>query len=218
MRDHPARKFSMSCEARVRGILIGLALAALLVPACRGAMPAPGQAPAAAKRLEVPYVPTPDEVVATMLAVARVGKDDVLYDLGSGDGRIVIAAARQFGTRGTGIDIDPQRIREADENARRAGVTDRVRFILGDIFDADISEATVVALYLLPVVNLRLRPKLLKELRPGSRIVSHDYDMGDWKPDRTVRVQLPERDHTIYYWVVPRALGRAADIPHAHAR
>jgi hypothetical protein len=186
-----------------RSILAVLASAALLASACQAVGPVTGRPPVARGVPEVPYVPTPDEVVAAMLAVARVGKDDVLYDLGSGDGRIVIAAARQFGTRGTGIDIDPQRIREADDNAQRAGVADRVRFVLGDIFDSDIREATVVTLYLLPVVNLRLRPKLLRELRPGTRIVSHDYDMGDWKPERIIRVQLPERDHTIYYWVVP---------------
>jgi Methyltransferase domain len=193
---------------RARGsILIALALATFLAPGCRAVAPATGQAPVARKGPEVPYVPTPEEVVATMLAVARVGKNDVLYDLGSGDGRIVITAARQFGTRGTGIDIDPQRIQEADANARKAGVTDRVRFILGDIFDADIREATVVTLYLLPAVNVRLRPKLLRELRPGTRIVSHDYDMGDWKPDRVIQMQGPERGHTIYYWVVPERAG-----------
>jgi Methyltransferase domain len=185
-----------------RSILIALALTALLVPACATG-PEPGRASSARKSLDVPYVPTPDTVVATMLAVARVGKGDMLYDLGSGDGRIVIAAAQQFGTRGTGIDIDPNRIREAVENAQKAGVTDRVRFIQGDIFEANIREATVVTLYLLPDVNLRLRPKLLRDLQPGTRIVSHDYDMGDWRPDRVIHMQGPERSHTIYYWVVP---------------
>jgi hypothetical protein len=189
-----------------RSILIALALLAILAPACAVA-PESGQARVARSNPEVPYVPTPDEVVATMLAVARVGKSDVLYDLGSGDGRIVITAAQRFGTRGTGIDIDPKRIQEADENARKAGVTDRVRFVQGDIFDANIREATVVTLYLLPAVNLRLRPKLLRDLKPGTRIVSHDYDMGDWKPDRVIQMQGPERGHTIYYWVVPERAG-----------
>jgi Methyltransferase domain len=206
MSKSPQRSESVDMRTR-RSIVLALALAALLAPACRAAPPAAVQAPVAARAPEVPYVPTPEEVVAAMLAVARVGKNDVLYDLGSGDGRIVIAAARQFGTRATGIDIDPQRIQEADANARKAGVTDRVRFILGDIFEADIREATVVTLYLLPAVNARLRPKLLRELRPGTRIVSHDYDMGDWKPERVLRMQLPERYHTIYYWVVPRESG-----------
>jgi predicted O-methyltransferase YrrM len=173
MSKSPQRSESVDMRTR-RSIVLTLALAALLAPACRAAPPATVQAPVAARAPEVPYVPTPEEVVAAMLAVARVGKNDVLYDLGSGDGRIVIAAARQFGTRATGIDIDPQRIQEADANARKAGVTDRVRFILGDIFEADIREATVVTLYLLPAVNARLRPKLLRELRPGTRIVSHD--------------------------------------------
>jgi SAM-dependent methyltransferase len=151
------------------------------------------------KPLDVPYVPTHEAVVAEMLRVADVRKDDVLYDLGSGDGRIVITAARKFGTRGTGIDIDPVRVRDAQENARRAGVTDKVKFVQGDIFDAKLGDATVVTLYLLPAVNMRLRPKLLGELRPGTRIVSHNYDMGDWPP-----VQAKELGtHVVYMWVIP---------------
>lgn len=167
------------------------------------------QALTAAREPDVPYVPTDERVVAEMLKVAKVTKKDVLYDLGSGDGRIVIAAAQRFGTRGVGIDIDPERVREADQNARSAGVTDRVKFVLGDIFTADIHEATVVTMYLLQDVNLRLRPKLLSELRPGTRIVSHNYDLGDWKPERTIRISLPNGEHWVYYWVVPpRAAGR----------
>jgi SAM-dependent methyltransferase len=142
-------------------------------------------------------------VVAEMLAVAKVGKKDVLYDLGSGDGRIVIMAAKRFGTRGVGIDIDPERIKEANERAQAAGVTNRVRFINGDIFDADLRDATVVTLYLLPAVNMKLRPKLLSDLRPGTRLVSHNYDMGDWKPEKIIRMRLPSGEHTVYYWVVP---------------
>lgn len=153
---------------------------------------------------DVPYVPTPDEVVAQMLALAKVTKNDVLYDLGSGDGRIVITAAQKFGTRGTGIDINPERIKEANANARNAGVTNRVQFRQQDLFEADISKATVVTLYLLPDINVKLRPKLFKELKPGTRIVSHDFDMGKWKPERVVQVQGPNREHTIYYWVVPK--------------
>ena len=153
---------------------------------------------------DVVYVPTPNEVVDQMLALAKVTKNDVLYDLGSGDGRIVITAARKFGTRGTGIDINPERIKEANENARKAGVTNRVQFRQQDLFEADISKATVVTLYLLPDINVKLRPKLFKELKPGTRIVSHDFDMGEWKPERVVQVQGPNREHTVYYWVVPK--------------
>jgi len=154
------------------------------------------------KEPEVPYVPTHELVVAEMLKVAKVGKNDVLYDLGSGDGRIPITAAKKFGTRGVGVDIDPARVTEARANAVKAGVADKVRFMQQDLFETDIKEATVVTLYLLPDVNLRLRPKLLSDLKPGTRIVSHNYDMGDWKPLRTITVKVPE-EHTIYYWVVP---------------
>ncbi|MGF1937910.1 MAG: class I SAM-dependent methyltransferase [Nostoc sp. ChiQUE02] len=148
---------------------------------------------------DVPYVPTPQPVVDAMLQVAKVGKNDVLYDLGSGDGRIVNTAAQKYGTRGVGIDINPERIKEANENAKKAGVTDRVKFVQQDLFNTDFSEATVVTLYLLPEVNAKLRPKLLKELKPGTRIVSHAFDMGDWKPQQTLNVE----GKTIYYWVVP---------------
>src|SRR5919109_1152283 len=129
---------------------------------------------------DVPYVPTPERVVDKMLELAKVGPQDVVYDLGSGDGRIVIAAARKHGARGVGIDIDPQRIKEGRDNARRAGVADRVEFREGDLFKADIGDATVVTLYLMSSVNLRLRPKLLNELKPGTRVVSHAFGMGDW--------------------------------------
>jgi precorrin-6B methylase 2 len=147
---------------------------------------------------DVPYVPTPEKVVAGMLELAKVGPKDVVYDLGSGDGRIVIAAAKK-GARGVGIDIDPQRIKEARDNARRAGVADRVEFVEGDLFKADISAASVVTIYLLSGVNMQLRPKLLAELKPGTRVVSHAFDMGDWKPVATQKVGTS----TVYYWVVP---------------
>jgi SAM-dependent methyltransferase len=147
---------------------------------------------------DVPYVPTPREVVAEMLRLAHVSKDDVVYDLGCGDGRIVIAAAK-MGASGVGVDINPDRIRESKENAKEAGAIERVKFIEGDLFEANLKEATVVMLYLLPQVNLKLRPKLLRDLKPGTRIVSHNYDMGDWKPEKTVRVG----DHTLYYWTIP---------------
>ncbi len=156
-------------------------------------------ADSATGRPDVPFVPTPDEVVEKMLEVAKVGKNDVLYDLGSGDGRIPITAAKKYGTRGVGIDIDPQRIKEANENAKQAGVTDKVKFVQQDLFTTDFSDATVVTLYLLPDINLRLRPKLLKDLKPGTRIVSHSFDMGDWKPKQTLSVN----GRTVYYWVIP---------------
>jgi len=166
---------------------------------------------------DVPYVPTPQEVVREMLRVAQVGKDDVVYDLGCGDGRIVITAVKDFGAkRGVGVDIDPERIRESNENARKAGVTDRVKFLQQDLFETDIRDATVVTLYLLPSINLRLRPKLFRELRPGARVVSHDFDMCEecegegspqclkgWHPDKVLRVRGPYREHTVYYWVIP---------------
>jgi 2-polyprenyl-3-methyl-5-hydroxy-6-metoxy-1,4-benzoquinol methylase len=149
---------------------------------------------------DVPYVPTPTPVVNEMLRLANVKKNDVLYDLGSGDGRIVITAAQKFGTRGVGIDIDPQRIQEANQNAQKAGVTDRVQFRQQDLFQTDFKNATVVTLYLLPEVNLKLRSRLLSQLKPGTRIVSHAFDMGDWKPQKVVNVA----GQTIYYWTVPQ--------------
>jgi SAM-dependent methyltransferase len=183
-----------------RSAVFALALTLVLaVAACAPvAVRAPSRAP------DVPYLPTDEEIVKVMLDVAQVTKDDVLYDLGSGDGRIPITAATRFGTRGVGIDIDPARVAEAKANALRAGVADRVRFIEADIFEADFKDATVVTLYLLPEVNLRLRPKLLADLKPGTRIVSHNYDMGDWKPDKAIRVDFPfGSSHTVYFWVVP---------------
>ena len=161
---------------------------------------------APAPELDVPYVPTPNEVVAQMLQLANVKKSDVLYDLGSGDGRIVVTAAQKYGTRGVGIDINPERISEANANARAAKVTDRVQFRQQDLFKTDLSEATVVTLYLLPNINVKLRPQLFKQLKPGTRIVSHDFDMGEWKPERVVQVQGPTRQHTLYYWVVPKTV------------
>jgi len=152
------------------------------------------------KSKDVPYVPTPQTVVDKMLEVAAVTKDDVIYDLGSGDGRIVITAAKKYGVRGVGVDIDPERVKEATANAVQAGVADRVKFIEQDLFRTDLKEASVVTLYLLPEVNLRLRPKLWRELKPGTRVVSHAFDMGDWKPVQTVQVD----GRTIYYWVIPK--------------
>ena len=148
---------------------------------------------------DVVYVPTPQEVVDEMLALAKVTKDDVIYDLGSGDGRIPITAAQRFGTRGIGIDINPERIKEANANAQKAN--DRVKFLNQDLFKTDISEATVVTLYLLPTLNVKLRPQLFKQLKPGTRVVSHDFDMGDWKPDKEVKTK---EGSTIYLWTIPK--------------
>ena len=148
---------------------------------------------------DVIFVPTPQEVVDAMLKLAKVTKNDVVYDLGSGDGRIPITAAKTYGARGVGIDIDPQRIKEATENLKAAGVGDRVKFLNADLFTTDISEATVVTLYLLPSLNLKVLPKLNKELKPGTRIVSHAFDMGSSKPIETLNVN----GRTVYFWTVP---------------
>jgi len=181
---HAARRFG------------AFALAALLVAA-------PGlagqQAPAPTRTPDVIFVPTPQEVVDAMLKLAKVTKNDVIYDLGSGDGRIPITAAKTYGARGVGIDIDPQRIREANENLKIAGVGDRVKFLNQDLFTTDISEATVVTLYLLPSLNLRLIPKLNAQLKPGTRVVSHSFDMGTAKPIETLNVN----GRTIYFWTIP---------------
>jgi SAM-dependent methyltransferase len=160
-------------------------------------------AAAAKTTLDVPYVPTHQTVVDEMLKMGEVTGSDILYDLGSGDGRIPITAARLFGTRGVGIDLNPIRIKEANENARKAKVTDKVKFIEGDLFKQDFSEATVLTLYLLPQVNMRLRPKIL-EMKPGTRVVSHNYDMEDWKPEKTKTMVTPDGvSHYIYFWRVP---------------
>ena len=153
------------------------------------------------KPLDVIYVPTPDSVVKAMLATAKVGPGDVVYDLGSGDGRIPIAAVRDFGAaRGVGIELDPQRVIEARANAVAAGVSERVEFVQQDLFEADLSRATVVAMYLLPAINARLLPTL-RALKPGTRIVSHNYDMGPgWKPSKTFVVD----NNVVHFWTVPK--------------
>ncbi|MPZ45546.1 MAG: methyltransferase domain-containing protein [Betaproteobacteria bacterium] len=156
------------------------------------------QAATPARTPDVIFVPTPQQVVDEMLKIANVKKGDVLYDLGSGDGRIVVTAAKRFGVRGAGIDIDPQRIAEANENAKKEGVTHLVTFKNIDLFTADFSDATVITLYLLPRLNVKLRPKLLNELKNGTRIVSHAFDMGEWQPEKHVKVD--GRD--VYFWTV----------------
>lgn len=154
---------------------------------------------------DVIYVPTPQEVVDAMLKVAKVTKNDMVYDLGCGDGRIVVTAAK-LGARGVGIDIDPQRIKEANENVAKNMVGDRVKILNQDLFTTDISSATVVTLYLLPSLNLKLRPTLWKTLKPGTRIVSHAFDMGDWKPEQTLNVE----GRTVYYWTITPDLAAKA--------
>lgn len=171
---------------------------------------APGAAVAAdgpAKPLDVPYVPTPQIVVDKMLSMANVGKNDIVYDLGCGDGRIVVTAAKQHGARGVGVDLNPQRIAEANANARKAGVEKNVKFMVGDLFQMDVSEATVVTLYLLPAVNRDLRPRLWKQLKVGTRVVSHAFDMGaEWPPEKTETVDGKE----IYYWTITEKNKQAA--------
>ena len=148
--------------------------------------------------LDVPYVPTKPKVVDGMLKLANLKKGDVLYDLGCGDGRIVVAAAKQYGVTAVGFDIDPDRIAEANANAKAAGVSNKVKFVNANLFNVDLSKATVITMYLLPTVNMELRPKILK-LKPGTRIVSHAFDMGDWTPQKTESVE----GATIYFWTVP---------------
>ena len=179
---------------RLRTLVLFLAvIAAMAAPAAAQTAPAQLRSP------DVIFVPTPQEVVDAMLKLAKVGPNDVVYDLGSGDGRIPITAAKTYGARGVGIDIDPQRIREANENLKTAGVGDKVKFLNQDLFTTPIGEATVVTLYLLPSLNLKLLPKLNAELKPGTRVVSHAFDMGDIKPQQTLNVN----GRTVYFWTVP---------------
>ena len=189
---------AMSGPRSLRG---AVALQALQRDGAAQSSAAPNQ-PATAPIPRLPdifFIPTPDDVITAMLKVARVNKRDVVYDLGCGDGRILIAAAKRFGARGVGIDIDPVRIAEANANAKRAGVSHLVRFETQDLFDTDLREATVVTLYLVTSVNLRLRPKLRAELAPGTRVVSHAFGMGDWEPEQTLDVA----GRKVFYWTIP---------------
>jgi precorrin-6B methylase 2 len=179
-----------------------LLVAVLSLAAATAQEAAPKRAP------DVPYVPTTEEAVRAMLKLADVKRTDVVYDLGCGDGRIVIEAAKAVGARGVGIDINPVRIKEANDNARKAGVENLVRFEEKDLFEADVHEASVVTLFLLNSVNLKLRPKLLKELKPGTRIVSNTFDMGDWKPLKEIKLddgddQDTYLSHKFFLWIVP---------------
>lgn len=182
---------------------IRFAALGLLVWAASGAQ----KAAAPPRDPDVPYVPTTPEAVEAMLKLGQVKKTDLLYDLGCGDGRIVIAAAKNFGARGVGIDIDPQRIKEARENAKRAGVEDLVRFELGDLFEAKFGDATVVTLFLLPRINLKLKPKLLEQLKPGTRVVSNTFDMGEWKAEKEASVDNEDFDtglsRKFFLWTIP---------------
>jgi len=193
-------------------ILAGLNLAATPLVARRAVEPTapPGAAiqfAPAQRKPDIGWAPTMPEVVTAMLNAANVHAGDLVYDLGCGDGRILIAAAKDYGARGVGIDIDPAQVRIAREKVRQAGVEDRVKILQQDLFQTDLSQATVVALYLGRSVMLKLRPKLLRELKPGTRVVSHAFDMGDWKPDREFSIpssatpDLP--DVNVFYWVIP---------------
>jgi SAM-dependent methyltransferase len=155
------------------------------------------------KHLDVPFVPTKYPVVDEMLRITKVTKNDIVYDLGCGDGRIVVTAALKYGAHGVGIDIDPERIQESKENAAKNKVTNLVQFREGDLFQADIHDATVLTMYLLTSVNLKLRPKLLRELRPGTRLVSHNFGMDEWKPDESSEVMVDDISHDVYLWIIP---------------
>ena len=178
-------------------------LLAATLAGCAAGTPPGGRDAAAPVKLDVIFVATDLEIVSAMLNLAKVTRDDVVYDLGCGDGRIVIAAAKELGARGVGVDLDPQRIREAQANAVRAGVAERVTFRVQDIFETDIKPATVVTLFLSPELNARLRPKLTTELEPGSRIVSHRYGIGDWVPERTVTLEVRGTRNHIFLWRLP---------------
>ena len=183
--------FTLSRRHAVFGAAAALAAPALIGRAIAQTEPTP--------RLDVPFVPTPQIVVDKMLELAKVQKTDFLIDLGSGDGRIPVTAAERFGVKALGVDINPQRIKEANERAQAANVTNLVEFRQEDLFQTDLSQANVLTMYLLPSVNLKLRPKILSDMKPGTRVVSHAFDMGDWAPEQKVTVD----GRTVYLWTVP---------------
>jgi SAM-dependent methyltransferase len=176
----------------------------VLVSLCAVAL-ALGVASAAAQAPGAPFVPTPLPVVERMLELAKVTPGDVVYDLGSGDGRVVITAAQRYGARGVGIELNPVWVRDARRFAEALGVTDKVTFRIEDLFTTDLREATVVTLYLYPAMNRKLAPRLLAELKPGARIVSHEYGIGDWPPDKTEEMVVNGERHVIHFWTVPPA-------------
>ena len=183
---------------RTRLLALALTVAVAGVP---GATSAFAQATAApTRRPDVIYVPTPEPVVEAMLQVANVTKNDVVYDLGCGDGRIPVTAAKKYGARGVCFDIDPERIKEANANVAKNNVGNLVKVVQGDLFEQDLSGASVITLYLLPSLNVKLMPKLMKELKPGTRIVSHAFDMGDWKPEKELDVD----GRKVYFWTIPK--------------
>ena len=193
----PAHSFLKQCRS---------ALLAVFLAGMAGPLLAQNTAPAPVLRApDVPYEPSAPHIVKAMLDLAKVGASDVVFDLGCGDGRVVITAVKERGARGVCVDIDPQRIAEARENARLAGVADRIEFRNQDLFETDISSATAVMLFLWPEINLKLRPKLRRDLRPGTRVVSHFHNMGDWKPEQAVRLSVEGRsDRNVYLWTIPK--------------
>lgn len=200
-----AAMVEMLITAKHRLALSAIALA-VAAAALGCAQPATEQAPSRAP--DVRFEPTPHPVVAEMLKLARVGTNDVVYDLGCGDGRIVIAAAKQLGVRSVCVDIDPQRIRESRANAERLGVAERIVFLHQDLFETSLAGATVVTLFLSPDVNLKLRPKLWRELKPGARVVSYVHDMGDWAPQKTQNVEGDYGPRQVHLWIIPPDAGR----------
>lgn len=195
-------------SARLRAVLPAVPAAALLAGAAL--VTTPDRAAAQDDGLDVPYVPTPMAVVTQMLELARPTADDSLYDLGSGDGRIVITAAARHGTPGVGIELDSGRVAEARQKADSAGVDSLVRFVRGDLFEADVRPATVVTLYLLSSVNVKLRPKLFRELRPGTRVVSHDFSMREWQADSTIH--MDEESSRVFFWIIPANVAGTWDV------
>ena len=183
----------------MRKVFLALAVT-IVVAGLPGATTASAQTAAPSRRPDVIYVPTPEPVVEAMLQVANVTSKDVVYDLGCGDGRIPVTAARKYGAHGVCFDIDPERIKEANENVAKNNVGNLVRVVQGDLFEQDLSGASVITLYLLPSLNVKLMPKLMKECKPGTRIVSHAFDMGDWKPEKELDVE----GRRVYYWTIPK--------------
>jgi SAM-dependent methyltransferase len=197
-----AARPTSAAPRHVRAAMALIALVALFGgTALLAGLIAPGREPSF--KGDVPYEPTPHAVVKGMIELAEVRSGDVVYDLGCGDGRIVIAAVGRPGVTGVCVEIDPDLLRRSRDNAARAGVAERIRFVEGDLFETPIADATVVALYLWPRVNLRLRPRLLSELRPGTRIVSHSHDMGDWAPERRLVVTTQRKEAVLYRWTIP---------------